>query len=93
MSEITTFSHLDIVDPNQAMNYLLAKLRTFFRVTAKGKWHKPSEIIKEGEQILKAYDKIKQKYPYIANMFTHQIKMVAEEIEREKAVIGGGANE
>jgi len=90
MSDIVTFSHLNEADANQAMNYLLGKLKTFFRTA---KWHKPCEIIEEGKHILKAYDKIKQKYPYIANMFTHQIKMLNEEIERQKAVIGGGANE
>lgn len=90
MPEIVTFSHLDKADAMQAMNYLLSKFKTFFRTA---KWYKPSERIKEGKRILEAYDKIKQKYPHIANMFTHQIKMVNEEIEREKAVIGGGANE
>jgi len=87
---VVTFSHIDKADPNQAMNYLLSKLKTFFRTA---KWYKPTERIKEGKRILEAYDKIKQKYPHIANMFTHQIKILSKEIEREKAVIGGGANE
>jgi len=93
MPEIVTFSHLDKADAMQAMNYLLAKLKTFFKVTAKGKWHKPEEIIEEGEQILQAYEIVKKKHPHIADMFKLQIENVIGEIERWKGVIGGGANE
>lgn len=93
MPEVVTFSHLDKADPMQAMNYLISKFKTFFSVVVKGKWYKPEDIIKEGEQILKAYDIVKKKYPHIADMFKVQVNIVSKEIVKWRGIIGGGANE